>query len=282
MKKIYLISIYLFSLLLLVFAGCSNTDRTEPEPDTVAPVEQVQPEVNGYQIDRRNCAVGDENEDVYFITTKHIGKVDTSGEVTILSDGFQFGWDIALHNNYIYTLRGISLFRTDKNGDSEYEFPSQFEYGISTIYICDDILYVTTINDEGRSEFYYADVTNDSDTLEFISGTKDYERSKFMEQAYLDYPEEYLTEYEREARVYYIDVTDKYSYFHTNKNEFGRLDREINQVELLAIDKAANNTTTITNGWIYYMDSSCALYRTSEDMSATELIYQDTYNSLEN
>lgn len=279
MKKVCLIVFCLFSILLLVFAGCSNTNK--PELDTVAPVEQVESKVNGYKINKRNYAVGDENGDVYFITTKHVGKVDASGEVTILSDGFQWGHDIEIHNNYIYTLRGISLFRTDKNGDNEYEFPSQFELGIDTIYICDDTLYITTLDEEYKPVFYYADITNDPDTLEFISGTKDFDRYKFMQQAYLDYPEEYLTEYERDARVYGIDVTDKYSYFYTIKNEFGRFDKETNQAELLPLDKAAKNTTTITNDWIYYMGSSCALYRTSEDMSVTELIYQDTYNELD-
>lgn len=283
MKKIYVILFSLGFVFLLIFAGCANTDAPEPtpEPETEAPVEQVESNVNGYQIGDRNYAVGDENGDVYFITTRHVGKVDTSGKVTILSDGFQFGWDIALHNNYIYTLRGDGLFRTDKNGDNEYEFPSQFEYGVNTIYICDDILYITTLNEEFYQVYYYADITDDPDTFEFIPGTKDFDRKSFIEEGMLEYPEEHLTEFEKNARVNPVDITEKYAYFITLENKFGRLDRETNQAELLPLDKAARQGTSIINGWIYYMDSSCALYRTSEDMTVTELIYQDTYNSLE-
>ena len=281
MKKIYLTCVLSFCLLLTVFSGCSNLDDSETEPNTAAPAEQVESKVNGYQIRSQNQAVGDENGDVYFITTKHVGKVDTSGEVTLLSDGFQFGRDIALHNGYIYAMHGNTLFRTDKNGENEYEYSLPFEHGIDTIYICDNILYVRAINAEYHTEFYYADITDDPDSLDFLSGTGDFDYESFVEAAQLyDYPEEYLTEFEKNARIDPVDITEKYAYFITLENKFGRLDRETNKAELLPLDKAAGGGTSIINGWIYYMDSSSALYRTSEDMSVTELIYQDTNNTL--
>ena len=278
MKK-FLCLATIFFVIAIIFTGCANIDKPEPE----APAKQVESKVNGYQIGARNYAVGDENGDLYFITTKHVGKINALGEVTIISEGFQFGNDIALHNNYVYTLRGTALFRTDKNGDNEYEFPSQFEYGINTIYICDDILYVTTVSNEGSSGFYYADISDDPDTLDFLPGTKDFDRQSFIEEAQIDYAEEHLTEYENNGRVYPLEVTDKYAYFYTPDHELGRLDRETHQAEILLGRNVAYSieNTSIVNGWIIYADSSTGYYKLSEDLSVNEMIYQDTRNEID-
>lgn len=294
MKKIFSFCICFICLFLLLFAGCADSNKNISEPsdsnlpssevpnstDPSSPIGSQNSQVDGYLIGRRSFADKDENGDIYFITTKHVGKIDTSGEVSTLCDGFQFGHDIAVHNQWIYTLRGITLYRTDKNGENEYEYPLLFDRGIDSIYICEDILYVSTTNEEGRVVYYYADITDDPDTLEFMPESDKFDRESFIKQAWLDFPEKSLEEFEEYARVHAIDVTDKYAYFYTLNNELGRLNKETQQAELLPIKPYQVEKTTIIDGWIYYIDSSCALYRTSEDLSKTEKIYQDSLNTL--
>lgn len=284
-----------FSLLfLMIFSGCTDSNKTNSEPsnsnspsselpnstDSSSSVDSQNSKFDGYLIGRRSYADKDENGNIYFITTKHVGKIDASGEVSILFDGFQFGHDIAVHNQWIYTLRGITLYRTDKNGENEYEYPLLFDHGVDSIYICEDILYVSTTNEEGRVVYFYADITDDPDTLEFLPESDKFDREGFVEQAESDFPREPLRAVDKEGLVYHIDANNKYSYFYTVNHEPGRLDKETQKAELLPINSYQVQKTTIVDGWIYYMDSSCALYRISEDLSKTEKIYQDSLNTL--
>lgn len=294
MKKFFSLCICFSLLFLMLFSGCADSNKTNSEPsdstspsselpnntDPSSPIGSQNSQVDGYLIGRRSFADKDENGDIYFITTKHVGKIDTSREVSILCDGFQFGHDIAVHNQWIYTLRGITLYRTDKNGESEYEYPLLSDHRINSIYICENILYADITNQEGHVEYYYADITDDPDTLEFMPESDKFDREGFIKQAWLDFPEKSLEEFEEYTRVHAIDVTDKYAYFYTLNNELGRLNKETQQAELLPIKSSQVEKTTIIDGWIYYMDSSCALYRTSEDLSKTEKIYQDSLNTL--
>lgn len=294
MKKFFSLCICFSLLFLMLFSGCADSNKTNSEPsDSTLPSSEVpnstapsfqigsqSPKFDGYLIGRRSYADKDENGDVYFITTKHVGKIDASGEVSILCDGFQFGHDITVHNQWIYTLRGITLYRTDKNGENEYAYPLLFNHGVDSIYICEDILYVSTTNEEGRVVYYYADITDDPDTLEFLPESDKFDREGFVEQAESDFPREPLRAVDKEGLVYHIDANNKYSYFYTVNHELGRLDKETQKAELLPINPYQVQKTTIVDGWIYYMDSSCALYRTSEDLSKTEKIYQDSLNTL--
>lgn len=293
MKKFISLCICFSCLFLLLLSGCSDSNKTNSEPSDStlssseapnstapsSPIGSQNSKFDGYLIGRRSFADKDENGDIYFITTKHVGKIDTSGEVSILFDGFQFGHDIAVHNQWIYTLRGITLYRTDKNGENEYEYPLLFNHGVNSIYISENILYVDITNEEGHVEYYYADITDDPDTLEFMPESDKFDRESFIKQAQLDFPEKSLDEFEKNARVHAIEVTDKYAYFYTLNNELGRLNKETQKAELLPIKPYQVEKTTIIDGWIYYIDSSCALYRTSEDLSKTEKIYQDSFNT---
>ena len=295
MKKIFSLCICFICLFLLLFTGCTDSNKINPEPsdstsplselpnntDPSSPIGSQNSQVDGYLIGRRSYADKDENGNVYFISTKHVGKIDASGKVSILCDGFQFGHDIAVHNQWIYTLRGITLYRTDKNGESEYEYPLLSDHRINSIYICENILYADTTDEEGHVGYYYADITDDPDTLEFIPEANKFDRESFIEQVQLEFNEKSLEAFEKYARVHAIDVTDKYAYFYTLNNELGRLNKETQQAELLPIKSSQVEKTTIIDGWIYYMDSSCALYRTSEDLSKTEKIYQDDFNTLD-
>ena len=294
-KKIPIFLCICFSLLfLMLFAGCTDSNKTNSEPsdsnspssdvpnstDSSSSVDSQNSKFDGYLIGRRSYADKDENGDVYFIANKCVGKIDASGEVSILFDGFQFGHDIAVHNQWIYTLRGITLYRTDKNGENEYEYPLLFDHGVQSIYICEDILYVSTTNEEGRVVYYYADITDDPDTLEFLPESDKFDREGFVEQAESDFPREPLRAVDKEGLVYTIDANNKYSYFYTVNHELGRLNKETQQVEILPINPPQIEKTTFIDSWIYYMDSSCALYRISEDLSKTEKIYQDSLNTL--
>lgn len=296
MKKFFSLSICFSCLFLLLFSGCTDSNKTNSEPsdstlpsselqnsaDPSSPIGSQNSQVDGYLIGRRSYADKDENGDVYFISTKHVGKIDASGKVSILFDGFQFGHDIAVHNQWIYTLRGITLYRTDKNGENEYEYPLLFDHRVNSIYICENILYADTTNEEGHVGYYYADITDDPNTLEFMPEANKFDRESFIEQVQLEFPEKALEAFEKNTRVHAIEVTDKYAYFYTFNNELGRLNKKTQQAELLPIKPSQVEKTTIINGWIYYTDSSCALYRTSEDLSKTEKIYQDTLNTMPN
>ncbi len=294
MKKFFSLYICFSLLFLMLFSGCtdSNKNISEPSdsnlpssevPNSTAPSYQIgsqSSKFDGYLIGRRSYADKDENGDVYFISTKHIGKIDASGEVSILCDGFQLGYDIAVHNQWIYTLRGRTLYRTDKNGENEYAYPLISARPVNSIYICENILYADITNKDGRVEYYYADITDDPDTLEFMPESDKFDREGFLEQVQLDFPLEPLKAVDKEGLVYPIDANNKYSYFYTINHEFGLLDKETQKAELLPIKPYQVANTTIIDGWIYYMDSSCALYRTSEDLSKTEKIYQDSLNTL--
>lgn len=299
MKKIFSLCICFICLFLLLFTGCTDSNKINPEPsdstspsselpnntDPSSPIGSQKPKPDGYLIGRRNFADKDENGDIYFITTKHVGKIDASGEVSILCDGFQFGHDIAVHNQWIYTLRGRTLYRTDKNGENEYEYPLLSDYPVNSIYIYENVLYADITNKDGHVEYYYADITDDPDTLEFMPESDKFDRESFIRQAGLDFPEKSLEEFEEYTRVHTIAVTDEYAYFYTVNNEFGRLNKKTQQAELLPIKPHQVEKTTVIDGWIYYIDvsftdSSCTLYRTSEDLSKTEKIYQDSLNTL--
>ncbi|MCH5191332.1 MAG: hypothetical protein J1F23_04130 [Oscillospiraceae bacterium] len=291
MKKVLLI---LLAVVLIFLFGCTPNEQNTEDPantptadeqsnvtDPPAPIELQNSQVDGYLIGRRNFAAKNENGDVYFIANKCVGKIDASGEVSILFDGFQFGHDIAVHNQWIYTLRGITLYRTDKNGENEYEYPLLFDRGVNSIYICGDVLYVDITNAEGHVEYYCADITDDPNTLEFMPESNKFDRESFIGQVRLDFPEESLEEFEKYARVHAIEVTDKYGYFFTLNNELGRINRETQQVELLPIKPYQVEKTAFIDGWIYYKDDSNIICRTSEDLSKTEKIYQDGLNTLD-
>ena len=299
MEKIFPLLICFGCLFLLLFSGCAESNKTNSEPSgSTLPSGQIpnstnpsssvgsqNSQIDGYLIGRRSFADKDENGDIYFITTNHVGKIDASGEVSILCDGFQFGHDIAVHNQWIYTLRGRTLYRTDKNGENEYEYPSLSDYPVNSIYICENVLYVDITNKDGYVEYYYADITDDPDTLEFMPESDKFDRESFLGQAGLDFPEKSLEKFEKNARVHAVAVTDEYAYFYTANNEFGRLNKKTQQAELLPIKPHQVEKTTIIDGWIYYIDvsftdSSCTLYRISEDLSKTEKIYQDSLNTL--
>lgn len=72
-----------------------------------------------------------------------------------------------------------------------------------------------------------------------------------------------------------VDLSDKYVYFYREDSSVVyRRDLVTREEEKLSIRFKYVAYFNVENGWIYYVDPENNLYRTSEDLTQTELLIQ--------
>ena len=287
MKRITLI--FLSILLLFSMTGCNKENPTSQNGNPSAKEESLieVSRTDAYRKEKRQLAVADNNGDIYIISHTEMSKINhTDGKVETLLDGFEFGHDIALHNQYIYYQIGTILYRMDKT--SREIATCQLNLEPHLLYVCfeiiDDTIIISVYNEknEMRIEFLYSDVSNNQTTFSFTSESnldfKKYDDEKENIRSLL----KSANDYSRELQL--VDATDKFIYFAASSmtksgpHKLGRIAIETYDIEILEIFPLQTERTTIINGWIYYQERNekniIEFKRTSEDLSLTEKILE--------
>lgn len=287
MKRI--ISVFLLTLLLLSLIGCNKENPTSQNSNPSAQ-EEVVIEVSrtdAYRRNKRQLAVADNNDDIYIMSHTEMCKINrTDGKVETLLDGFEFGHDIALHDQYIYYQIGTTLYRMDKTSHNIETCQLNLESHL--LYVCfeiiDDTIIISAYNEknEMKIEYLYSDVSNNPTTFSFTSESnldfKRYDDEKENIRSLL----KSTNDYSRELQL--VDATDKFIYFAASSmtksgpHKLGRIAIETYDIEILEIFPLQTERTTIINGWIYYQERNekniIEFKRTSEDLSLTEKILE--------
>ncbi len=293
MKKIFI------SILLLLFiftvSGCNNpitssNDKSSNIEDSISKNKSDKIEVSrteSYRIEKRQCASIDDNGDVYFITHSNLNKISKAdGKIYTLTDGFEFGHDIDLHNNYIYYQIGSKLYRMDKTDKSSVNIQLNIEphYSLVCFKIIGNTLCVQVYDMEKQNlepskpviEYLYADISNDPTSLSCSLTNEELDFKKYENESNEYYSIIAKSEYNRDGMI--VDVTEEYYYFVGVKNSgsrmLGRISIKTKEIEMLNIYPYQPEKTTVENGWIYYQikeaDKPLEMWRVSEDLTKNE------------
>lgn len=285
MKRISLI--FLSIILLLSMAGCSK-EKTTFQNNNSSSQEESLIEVSrtdAYRKNKRQLAVADNNGDIYIMSHTEMLKINyADGKIETLLDGFEFGHDIAIYNQYIYYQIGTTLYQMDKT--SRNIETCQLNLESHLLYDCfeiiDDTIIISVYNDknEMKIEYLYADMSKNSTAFCFSSKSnldfKKYDDEKENIKSLI----KSQSNHSRDLQL--VDATDKYIYFAASSitksgpRKLGRITIETNEIKMLKISPQQPEKTTIINGWIYYQEKNenniIEFKRTSEDLSLTEKI----------
>jgi hypothetical protein len=265
-------------ILILLISGCkSNTieisDASPTKEESTTTIIENRVKIDGYRIGKGQIAINDDNGDIYYISHTSVNKIEnTTGNIINLVEGFYFGKCISLHNDWVYYLKETTLCRIGKLGNDNFAYTLQFPNGIDSIYISDDIIYITTYSNQNIVEYYYADIHYDPMDITFTKGTNEFDLSTFFETA-KEHESFIASNYNvslTPEQVRTIEKSETAVYFHTTDRRFGRLKFKTQEVEFLPIIPYQFEKVTIVSNWIYYNDKSGKAIRTSVDLINTE------------
>ena len=138
---------------------------------------------------------------------------------------------------------------------------------------------MSVTDDSHVVERYHADLIGDPDVLDWQEGYGDIKYPEKITVGYLMdtyFVEKNGTELSPEFPFCTtVDLSDKYVYFYREDSSVVyRRDLVTREEEKLSIRFRYVAYFNVENGWIYYVDPENNLYRTSEDLTQTELLIQ--------
>ena len=223
------------------------------------------------------CAAYD-GKDTYILGQHRVGKVDASGKVSILAK-IPYGQKVAVHGDYVYCSKYSAFYKISKDGAQITQIAVPKEKSIVTFWIYEDTICMSVTDDSHVVEPYHADLTGDPDVLDWQEGYGDIKYPEKITVGYLMdtyFVEKDGTELSPEFPFCTtVDLSDKYVYFYREDSSVVyRRDLVTREEEKLSIPFRHVAYFNVENGWIYYVDPENNLYRTSEDLTQTELLIQ--------